>query len=100
MESLDAKIKSPWRHVRKPCLIKKALRLGEQLGNLSSHKPSVRVRKPCLIKKALRPFLRSGVLKKTCAVRKPCLIKKALRLISASRFIFSIFEPREKTLPD
>ena len=44
---------------------------------------SCTVRKPCLIKKALRPFLVITTITSfmaTLLVRKPCLIKKALRL--------------------
>ena len=64
--------------VRKPCLIKKVLR-HECERQHTKHK--YYVRKPCLIKKALRPVY-IWIVIINFLVRKPCLIKKALRLLN------------------
>ena len=67
--------------VRKPCLIKKALRpFGINFLFFPIGRPPVR--KPCLIKKALRlklPEYEINFIFPERIVRKPCLIKKALR---------------------
>ena len=58
------------------------------------------VRKPCLIKKALRHLPPRGrPLGDPHEVRKPCLIKKALRPLTFLRSITCTIT-REKTLPD
>ena len=75
---------SPRHLVRKPCLIKKALRQF-RLSPLNCF-DCLSVRKPCLIKKALRPAKGASVLLSAFHnVRKPCLIKKALRRVEVKR---------------
>ena len=77
--SLSNAVSVPLYTVRKPCLIKKALRL--HFFASKGLKLSMSVRKPCLIKKALRRDRERVPDISLCSprVRKPCLIKKALR---------------------